>query len=60
MVVMNEKKEKEEKKEIVEECVICHEKTEYLKSTPIQERKYYVSGVGQFCENCGKRFVVDF
>jgi len=50
-----EKKEKieeiEEKKEI-EECVICHKKTEYFKSTPIDQRKYYVEGCGQLCEDC--------
>lgn len=46
-----EKKEKKEKEEI-EECVVCHKKTEYLKSTPIDQRKYYVEGCGQLCEDC--------
>ncbi len=48
---MNKKIEKKEKEEI-EECVVCHKKTEYLKSTPIDQRKYYVEGCGQLCEDC--------
>lgn len=35
-----------------EHCVICLSETEYLYSTPIQERKYYLAGCGQLCEKC--------
>lgn len=36
----------------VERCIICGAETPYHFSTPIDERKYYVPGVGQICESC--------
>jgi len=54
-----EKKEKREKRkgereeiQEIEKCIACHKKTEYFKSTPIDQRKYYVKGCGQLCEDC--------
>lgn len=51
--------EKEELKEKLlkvggknEICVICGKETEYTFDTHIQERKYYVEGVGQLCKRC--------
>lgn len=35
-------------------CVMCGEPTPYTLYTPISERRFYVSGVGQVCETCGK------
>jgi len=46
------KKEIEEKEK--EKCVNCGRETEYLRSTPIDEREYYVEGAGQLCEDCWK------
>ncbi|MBP3495165.1 MAG: hypothetical protein J6K52_03045 [Clostridia bacterium] len=40
---------KEEKKE---KCLVCGKETEYLISTPIQERLFYIEGAGQFCQAC--------
>jgi hypothetical protein len=51
--------EKEELKEKLlkmnkgkEICIICGKETEYNFDTPIQERKYYIEGVGQLCKRC--------
>ncbi len=46
-------------KEEIEKCVICHKKTEYLKSTPIDQRKHYVEGCGQVCENCANEMGIE-
>jgi hypothetical protein len=35
-----------------EKCVLCGARTTVLKTTPIQERNYYIEGVGQLCESC--------
>lgn len=48
---MNKEKEKE-KMEEKDRCVLCGKETEYLRSTPIDQRKYYVEGCGQLCEDC--------
>ena len=54
---MNKEKEKKEREKIEEKekCVICGKETEYLKSTPIQQRECYVVGCGQLCEDCCKK-----
>ena len=36
----------------IEKCVICGAKTPYRFSTPIDQRKFYVEGFGQICEDC--------
>lgn len=36
----------------IEKCVCCGKDTAYTFSIPIQERRYYVSGCGQLCEQC--------
>ena len=41
-----------EEKEEKEKCVICGVETEYFRSTPINQRRYYVEGCGQLCEGC--------
>ena len=49
---MNKVIEKKEEKEEKEKCVLCGNETEYLKSTPIDERECYVVGCGQLCGGC--------
>ncbi len=39
-----------------ETCVVCGAKTEYARSTPIDERQHYVEGVGQLCPRCYYEF----
>ncbi|HDQ16173.1 MAG TPA: hypothetical protein ENN45_03855 [Bacteroidetes bacterium] len=59
------KKEKIEKllrhyqKKEKEKCVICGKETEYLRSTPINKRKYYVEGCGQVCTDCGNEMGIE-
>lgn len=36
----------------IEKCVSCGKETPYLKSTPIQSRKFYIVGIGQVCFDC--------
>ena len=36
----------------LDKCVMCGAKTEYTKDTHIDEREYYVEGVGQMCKQC--------
>ena len=33
-------------------CISCGRETEYEKSTPVSQRKFYVGGEGQLCEPC--------
>ena len=33
-------------------CVACYVETPYTKSTPIEEREFYIEGCGQLCEHC--------
>ena len=35
-----------------EKCVLCGKKTNIEELTTIKQRKYYVSGSGQLCEEC--------
>ncbi len=35
-----------------EQCVLCKKELEVLTTTPIQEREFYVTGVGQLCTEC--------
>lgn len=37
-----------------EKCVVCGGNTGYFFDTPIDERQFYVVGVGQLCEKCFK------
>ena len=37
-----------------EVCVLCGKITDIHISMPIEERKYYVLGVGQLCRECHK------
>lgn len=46
------KKPRDAEHDPVELCIICGAKTPYRFSTPIDERKYYVPGLGQICERC--------
>lgn len=45
---------KDKLKIIVDKCVVCGAKTEYLSDTPVCKRKYYIEGAGQMCSNCFK------
>lgn len=40
------------KVDVKECCVRCGAETEYLISTPIDLRRWYVEGSGQLCEEC--------
>ena len=40
---------------VVEKCVSCGKETPYLRSTPIQQRKFYIVGIGQVCFECYKK-----
>ena len=40
-------------------CVMCKFPTPYKTATPIVLRKNYLSGVGQLCSGCGKKFAVN-
>ena len=35
-------------------CVRCGKETEYTKDTHIDQRKGYIEGAGQLCEECYK------
>jgi len=41
-----------QKKEEKDNCVICGQETQYLKTTHIDNRMYYVEGCGQLCRVC--------
>lgn len=43
-----------------EPCVVCHAVTNYSYRTPIQERNYYVEGVGQLCEKCYADVILEY
>ena len=36
----------------MDRCVLCWPLTSVPPNTPISQRKYYVKGQGQLCENC--------
>lgn len=38
-----------------EKCVCCGKTTPYTFGIPIQERRFYVRGCGQLCEQCDIR-----
>lgn len=51
------RKPSETKKVIIDDspyecCINCGEKLDILKTTPIGERKNYIIGSGQLCQNC--------
>ena len=46
------KKRKQTANSRIEKCVLCHADTEYTFDTPIDEREFYVEGVGQLCWRC--------
>ncbi len=54
MAIERKKNEKQDEKE---ECVLCHEPTEYSYDTPIGERQFYIEGCGQVCEKCFKEYI---
>jgi hypothetical protein len=35
-----------------DKCVMCGAETQYNKSTHIDNRDYYIEGVGQLCREC--------
>ena len=43
---------KEEKRTDLERCVCCGKYTDISLSMPVSDRKFYVLGVGQLCEQC--------
>jgi hypothetical protein len=51
----NQKKELDE----IEKCVICKKETKYSKNTHINEREFYVKGIGQLCENCAYKLFTE-
>ena len=40
------------KKEETEKCILCGRDTGVLRSTPIDQRAYYIEGCGQLCLGC--------
>ena len=36
-------------------CILCRKDSGYLKSTPIDQRQYYIEGAGQLCRDCFKK-----
>lgn len=42
----------DKKENETEYCVLCGDKTPYVKSDNINIRKYFVEGVGQLCPMC--------
>lgn len=44
-----------QKKEEFEKCVLCWRTTDIPKSANIQDRAFYVEGVGQLCKNCWEK-----
>lgn len=36
----------------IEKCVCCGKETQYTFGIPIQERRFYIPGCGQLCEQC--------
>lgn len=36
-------------------CVVCRRPTEFRKSDPVRNRRYYIEGAGQLCSSCGER-----
>jgi hypothetical protein len=42
----------EKNNNLKEQCVMCDSKTEYTKNTHIDQRKHYIEGAGQICEEC--------
>ncbi len=40
----------------MEDCVICYIKTNEPVNKHIDYRQYYIEGVGQLCNTCGKKY----
>ncbi len=38
-----------------EKCICCQSQTAVLKTTPIEEREYYIRGCGQLCPGCYRK-----
>ena len=36
----------------IENCVLCGKPTPYFSDTPVNVRKFYISGAGQLCKEC--------
>lgn len=45
----------DKKKEETEKCILCGRDTGVLRSTPIDQRAYYIVGGGQLCISCGRQ-----
>ena len=43
------------KQDEFEKCVLCWKTTDVLKSANIQDRTFYVEGVGQLCKRCWEK-----
>jgi hypothetical protein len=40
-------------------CIICNKKTDYLSSTPISLREFYIEGAGSYVKNVIKKCIKD-
>jgi hypothetical protein len=38
-------------------CVSCKVQTKVLRDLHIDYRLYYIEGVGQLCDKCGKKYI---
>lgn len=56
LIIKKQKKDRSKyipsKANMPEYCVLCGCETEYTRETPIEQRRYYISGVGQLCKSC--------
>jgi len=43
------------KNDIYEKCVACGKTTNIKITEHVDLRKYYIEGVGQLCDECGKK-----
>lgn len=39
-----------------EHCIICKQKLNILKATPVEKREFYIFGAGQMCDKCYNKF----
>lgn len=46
---------KNNKKVETEKCVLCKQDTGINKLEPVLNRKHYIEGAGQLCENCFRK-----
>ena len=46
------KRNKNNKADEYETCIVCHEMTDVRRDTPVDKRDCYIRGMGQLCHTC--------